>query len=104
MADDTDFTKDLVVVSGCDLLWAFSLQPFDGTGCSASFVTDFGTFAATIDVDTFADQALTTFTVSIPAASLSSVVKDVVHTWRMLVTFSGGQVLPFGHGGLLIES
>lgn len=97
----TDFTDDITVPSGCDLFYAFEIQPFDGTGCTAAFITDFGTFTVTLTVVVEGDQPVTTFSVYIAHGSLAPAG---VHNWKIRVTFPGGQVLPYGNGGLLLEA
>ena len=102
MFDDTatDYTEDLTVPAGCDLVYSFEVQPLDLTGATASFITDFGTFAVTLSVVVEGDQAVTTFAVTIPAASMPAV--PGLHTWKIRVTFAGGQVLPYGNGSILV--
>lgn len=101
MYDDTstDFTKDISLPSGCDLFFAFAIQPFDGSGYTASFIADFGTFAVTLSVVVDGDQPVTTFSVQIPAASMPA---PGLYSWKIRATAPGGAVLPYGNGGLLI--
>lgn len=96
----TDFSDDITLPLGCDLSYAYSLQPFDGTGCTAQFITDVGTFSVAIAVDVEGDQSVTTFTVAEPANSFTV---PGLYAWKLRVTFPGGQVLPYGHGGFLVE-
>lgn len=102
MFDDTstDFEDDIEVPAGCDLSYSFAIQPLDLTGCTASFITEFGTFTAALSVAVEGAQSVTTFAVAIPGASLPVAG---LYSWKIRVTFSGGQVLPYGSGGLLVS-
>ena len=97
----TDFIDDISVPTGCDLWYSFSVQPVDLTGCSAQFITTFGTFTCTLAVTADGDQPVTTFTVQIPNAMLPAAS---FNTWKILVTWPSSPPLtvPYGHGGFQI--
>jgi hypothetical protein len=99
----TDFQDDIAVPVGTDLSYIFSVQPLDVTGCTATFVTLFGTFPVALSVAVEGDQSVSQFTVAIPNASLPAAG---VYTWRMLVTwpFSPSVTLQYGHGGIYVRS
>jgi hypothetical protein len=99
----TDFLDDISIPTGCDLYYSFSVQPVDLTGCSAQFITTFGTFAVQLVVTADGDQPVTQFLVQIPNASLPT---PGFYTWRILVTWptSPPLTVPYGHGGLSVDS
>lgn len=100
----TNFTEDIRSPVACDLSYAFEIEPLDLTGCTAAFVTDFGTFAGVVStVNAGTSDAVSQVSLGIPAVTMSGVLVGV-HTWRCLVTFPGGQVLPYGHGAILVGS
>lgn len=103
MFDDTstDFTDDIQIASGCDLSYAFAIQPLDLTGCTASFITEFGTFSVALSVDIEGDQSVTTFATSVLRTSLPV---PGLYSWKIRVTFPGSPstVIPYGSGGLLV--
>lgn len=93
--------EDLKVPQGTDLFWAFELEPFDGTGCSAQFIVDWGMYPVTIVITSEGVDQVTSFSAHVPAADLST--KMGVYSWKHLVTFSDGTVLQYGRGSLLVE-
>ncbi len=98
-----DFAEDYEVSVGTDFVWDYQWQPLDLTGCSASFVADFGTLPCTIVVSTFADDPVSEIKVQIPNATTAGWTSGTLYAWRVLVTFPGSPatVLPFGHGRIL---
>lgn len=100
---ETDFQDDIVLPVGCDLFYSFSIQPLDVTGCTAEFITGAtGSYTVALSVVVEGDQPVSTFTVDVPPGSLPAV--STLDSWKIRVTFPGGQVLPYGHGGLLFTS
>jgi hypothetical protein len=65
-------------------------------------VTSFGTFAVTLEMDVEGDFTVTTFTTTIPNASMPA---PGVYTWKILVTWptSPAIVLQYGHGGFYVK-
>ena len=100
---DTDFEGDISVPVGTDMFYSFSISPLDATGCTASFITTFGTFTPTITISVEGDVSTTTFSIVIPNASLPA---PGVYTWRHLVSFafSPPVTLPYGHGGFYVKT
>lgn len=99
--ESTTFVEDLKVPQGTDLFFAMQLEPFDGTGCTAQFVTDFGTYAVAIVITSAGVDQVTTFSARVPASALAS--QSGVHAWKHMVTFPDGTVLQYGRGSLLVE-
>jgi hypothetical protein len=98
--NSTDFLDDITIPTGCDLYYSFSVQPVDLTGCSAQFITTFGTFSVTLTVTADGDQPVTTFLVQIPSASLPV---PGFNTWKIQVIWPGGPTVQYGHGGLQVN-
>ena len=103
MTDEgTNFTDDISVPAGCTLSYVFSLEPLSLAGCTAQFITDFGTYPVTLTVTADGQDSVTQFLVNV-AASVMSTILVGVYTWRILVTFADGvTVLPYGHGSILV--
>ena len=100
---NTDFQDDIVVPVGTDMSYNFSVTPLDVTGCTAQFITSFGTFPVTLTVMVEGDLSVSAFYVTIPNASLPVAG---VYTWKILVTwpFSPTVKLQYGHGALYVRS
>jgi hypothetical protein len=100
----TNFTEDIRSPVGCDLFYGFTIEPLDLTGCTSSFVTDFGTFAGTITVvNAGTPDATSTVSLDIPAVTMAAILPGV-YAWRNLVTFPTGQILPYGNGSILVSA
>lgn len=100
----TDFVEDYEIPQGTDFLWDYSWEPLDLTGCTASFVADFGTYACTLTMVTSGDDVVSEVSVQIPNAATSTLTPGNLYAWKVLVSFPTGPatVLPFGHGQILI--
>jgi len=100
-SESTDFYEDIIVPSGTDLFWAYSVEPLDLTGCTGSFIASFGTFATIIVAAQDGDDVASTWTLDIPAASMPAAG---VYTFAHLMTFTTGSILPYGHGSIVVGS
>lgn len=102
MSDDesTTFYEDITAPQGTDLFWAFELEPFDGTGCTSQFVTDFGTYSVTISVTSSGSDPVTSFSVRVLASVMAAL--SGVYAWRHLVTFADGTILEYGRGSIVV--
>jgi hypothetical protein len=97
----TDFLDDITIPVSCDLYYSFSVQPLDLTGCAAQFITTFGTFTVDLIITADGDQPVTQFIVDLANALLPAAG---FYTWKILVTWPGGPTVPYGHGGLSVNS
>lgn len=75
--DDPNVYLDIEVPSGCDLVWGFQLEPWDGTGTTANFnVTVNGSttsYAMTVTVMNGGTQdAVTQFSIHLTPAQLAT--------------------------------
>jgi len=106
LADDPNIYEDLTVAVGCDLVWGFSLEPWDATGTTASFIVGGTPFAMTITVldDGFSNTS--SFDVHLSPAQLatlglnvSAALADYVVRW----TASDGSIQQLGYGKVLAQ-
>lgn len=102
---DLDFEEDYTFPKGTDFLWSYEWQPLDLSGCSASFVADFGTFPFEIDVVTSGDDPVSTVSGRIPNATTNTLVPGNLYAWSLRVTFftSPSTVVQMGHGEIAVE-
>ena len=101
---DQNAYEDITVPVGCDLSWAFSLEPWDATGTSASFVVNGITFAMVITVTADGDDPVSAFAAHLtPAQCLTRLVLGFGNTVPYVVrwTDSLGKVWPLGYGIVL---
>lgn len=101
---DLDFSEDFQFPAGTDYPWSYQWQPLDLTGCTASFIADFGTIAFTISVAVNGDDTVSTITGNIPNATTNTLVKGNVYNWKVLVTFPTvpSTIVQMGHGEIAV--
>lgn len=107
LGENVDFYDDITVPIGCDLIWSFSLAPWDATATTAAFIatTPDGvdhslsmTIAVSQEIDTES-----TFTIHQTAAQLAALGATAGTLWsyRVRWTDTAGVVWPLGYGKLV---
>ena len=104
--DDPNQYEDVTVAVGCDLVWGFTIQPWDATGTTAVFTLGGSPFSVVVSVDTSGQDALSTFSVHLIPAQLASVglnVSGATANYTVRETMTDGSVIQIGNGVILAQ-
>lgn len=103
--DDPNTYEDILVPAACDLIWAFSLEPWDQTGGSAVFVMNGVSYAMTIVVTDTGDDKVSEFSIRITPSTLATAgaVSGTVFNYLVRATMTNGQVQQLGYGTVVFQ-
>lgn len=103
--DDPDQYDDIPVRIGCDLVWGFSLEPWNADGTTAVFrINDTDDFDVTIEVTGEGVDSVSEFSVHLTPAQLATLgldVRGVIKNYVVLETMADDSVIPIGNGSVM---
>ncbi len=103
--DDPNTSEDINVPVGCDLEWSFQLEPWDGTGTSATFNVGASSFSVTITVTSTADDKITVYSVRLTPAQMVTLGLATVGAsagYNVRWTAGDGAIWALGYGTILV--
>lgn len=103
LGDDPNFYEDILLPLGCDLVWGFSLEPWDQTGGSAAFILNGVSYTMTVTVSFDGDDPQSAFQVHLTPTQLATAgaAAGVVFSYVVRGTMSDGSIQPLGYGELV---
>jgi hypothetical protein len=104
--DSPNVSEDITVPVGCDLNWAFSLEPWSTVGTTASFIAGGTPFAMVTSDAEGADDTTSSFSVHLTPAQMVTLGLNVSGNTQNYVvqqTMTDGSIWPLGYGVILAQ-
>lgn len=103
--DDPNQYEDITVPVGCDLVWGFSLEPWDANGATCVFLVEVtNSYPVTVDIGGEDDDPISSFFVHLTPAQLATLklnVPGALASYVVQITNTDGTVQQIGHGLIL---